>query len=75
MVPYEIVVYTSNLRGADTSANPYIVIYGEEIRTQQVELCKNKAERRDKFKRGSTDRFVLEVFGFFINIYVLNFFF
>ncbi len=62
MVPYEIVIFTSNLRGADTSANPYIVIYGEEIRTQQVELCKNKAERRDKFKRGATDRFVLEVF-------------
>jgi hypothetical protein len=71
VVPYEIVVYTSDKRGADTSANPYIVIYGEEIRTPQVELCKNKAERRDKFKRGSTDRFVLEVFGFNFYIYAL----
>ena len=31
------------------------------MHTEQVELCKNKAERKDKFKRGSTDRFVLEV--------------
>lgn len=60
-MPYEIVVYTSDKRGADTSANPYIVIYGDEIRTQQTELCKNKAERKDKFKRGAVDRFVLEV--------------
>ena len=73
MVPYEIIVYTSDKRGSGTSANPYIIIYGEEIRTQQVELCKNKAERIDKFKRGSKDRFVLEVFAF-IYLYALYFF-
>lgn len=61
VIPYEIVVYTSDKRNADTSANPYIVLYGDEIRTQQTELCKNKAERKDKFKRGAVDRFVLEV--------------
>ena len=43
VIPYEIDVFTSDLKSADTSANPYIVIYGEEIRTQQVNLCKNKA--------------------------------
>ena len=53
--------FLSDMRGADTSANPYIVLYGEEIRTQQFELCKNKAERRDKFKRGAVDKFVLEM--------------
>ena len=61
VVPYEITVYTSDSRGAETTANPYIVIYGEEVRTQQVELCKNKADRRDKFKRGAIDKFVIEV--------------
>lgn len=60
-IPYEITVFTSDLRGADTSANPYIVIYGDEIRTKQMELCKNRAERRDKFKRGAVDKFVLEM--------------
>ena len=51
--------------GADTSANPYIVLYGEDLRTQQVNLCKNRSERKDKFKRGQTDRFVLEVKSIF----------
>ena len=66
VVPYEIDVYTSDLKGAYTSANPYIVIYGEEVRTQQVNLCKNKVERREKFKRGACDRFVLEVSFIFL---------
>lgn len=31
------------------------------MRTQKYELCKNRAERRDKFKRGAVDKFVLEM--------------
>ena len=54
-------MFTSDKSGADTSANPYIVLYGDEVRTPQVDLCKNKAERKGKFKRGACDRFVLEV--------------
>ena len=42
-------------------ANPYIVIYGDEIHTQKVDICKNKAERSGKFKKGAVDRFVLEL--------------
>ena len=60
-VMYEVDVHTSDLRGADTTANPYIVIYGQEMRTQKTNLCRNRAERRDKFKRGQTDRFCLEL--------------
>ena len=60
-VTYEIVVFTSDMRGAETSANPYIVLYGEEMKTDKMNLCKNRAERRDKFKRGNIDRFALEV--------------
>ncbi len=60
-VPYEITVYTSDLKGADTSANPYIVLYGDQIRTQQYEICKNKADRKERFKRGTVDKFVIEV--------------
>ncbi len=60
-VMYEVDVFTSDLRGADTTANPFIVIYGEDIRTEQTVLCKNRAERRDKFKRGQVDRFCLEL--------------
>ena len=61
VVPYEINVYTSDIKGADTTANPYIIMYGEDIKTQQFNLCKNKAERKDKFKKGFCDRFVLEM--------------
>ena len=55
-------MHTSDLSGAATSANPFIVIYGKEIYTHQVNLCKTKTEREGKFKRGSIDRFVHEVF-------------
>jgi hypothetical protein len=48
-------------QGADTSANPYIVIYGKDIHSKQANLCKNKIEKKDKFKKGSIDRFVLQV--------------
>lgn len=65
VVLYEVAVFTSDKSGADTSANPYIVLYGDEIRTPQVDLCKNKAERKGKFKRGACDRFVLEVSLYF----------
>ena len=54
-------MYTSDKRNANTSANPYICIYGEDKQTAQVELCKNKAERKDKFARAAIDRFVLEL--------------
>lgn len=74
-VMYEVDVFTSDLAGADTTANPYIVIYGEDMKTEKMELCRNKAERRDKFKRGQVDRFCLELddVGEVCNIYFLNF--
>lgn len=59
-VPYEITVYTSSIKGAGTSANPFIAIYGKESCTNEVPLCP-KAERKGKFEQGSVDRFVLEV--------------
>ena len=37
------------------------MIYGKNIRSKQVNLCKTKTEKKDKFKKGSIDRFVLEV--------------
>lgn len=60
-INYEIIVYTSNKKGADTTANPYIVLYGRDMYTRQVDLCKSKLERKGKFKQGSIDRFVHEL--------------
>ncbi|KAL4225451.1 Lipoxygenase y domain-containing protein 1 [Mactra antiquata] len=60
-IPYEIVTYTSDVTSAGTSANVYIQLYGKEVCTEQKELCISKIERKDKFKKGSTDTFVLEL--------------
>lgn len=61
MVAYEISVFTSDKSGASTSANPYIVLYGIDVHTPKFDLCKNKSERSGKFKKGSCDKFVLEM--------------
>ncbi|XP_064633987.1 lipoxygenase homology domain-containing protein 1-like isoform X3 [Lineus longissimus] len=60
-VPYEIVTYTSNISGASTDADVYIVVYGKELVTQQKTLCVSKQERKKSFKKGQVDKFVLEL--------------
>ncbi|KAL3842214.1 hypothetical protein ACJMK2_020253, partial [Sinanodonta woodiana] len=60
-VPYEIITHTSDISSAGTSANVYIQLYGKEVATQQKNLCISKIERKDKFKRGAVDRFILEL--------------
>ncbi|PAA79474.1 hypothetical protein BOX15_Mlig008366g2 [Macrostomum lignano] len=59
-VPYEITTYTSDKSSAGTSANVFIQIYGRETQTEQKLLC-SKTDRSGKFKRGSVDKFVLEL--------------
>ncbi len=48
------------MKGAGTSADVSIAIYGKEKCTEEVPLC-TKADRKGKFEQGSVDRFVLEV--------------
>ncbi|XP_038600030.1 lipoxygenase homology domain-containing protein 1 isoform X2 [Tachyglossus aculeatus] len=61
-VPYEITVYTSDLFGAGTDANVFIVIYGcDAVCTQQKSLCSNKREQRIYFERKSANRFIVEL--------------
>jgi hypothetical protein len=59
-VPYEVKTYTADERGAGTSANVYVQLYGKEIITEEKPLC-NKRERDGKFKRGKMDLFTVEV--------------
>ena len=59
-VPYEVKTYTADERGAGTSANVYIQLYGKEIITEEIPLC-NKRDRDGKFKRGKMDLFTVEV--------------
>lgn len=60
-IPYEVTTYTSDVRGSDTSADVYIVLYGKDAATQQKSLCTNKSERKKCFKRGQADKFVVEL--------------
>ncbi|XP_033751254.1 lipoxygenase homology domain-containing protein 1-like isoform X2 [Pecten maximus] len=60
-IPYELKVYTSDKSGAGTSAEVYIQLYGKELCTTQKQMCPTKRERSDKFKRGATDLFLLEM--------------
>ncbi|KAI3372735.1 hypothetical protein L3Q82_023197 [Scortum barcoo] len=61
-VPYEIKIYTSDVFGAGTDADVFIVLYGRKgVCTLQKHLCVNKRERRLYFERGAEDMFIVEV--------------
>lgn len=62
VVPYEIKTFTSDVFGAGTDADVFIVLYGKDaVCTQQKSLCVNKRERRMYFERGAEDMFIVEV--------------
>uniref|UniRef100_A0A3Q2QDK8 Lipoxygenase homology PLAT domains 1 n=1 Tax=Fundulus heteroclitus TaxID=8078 RepID=A0A3Q2QDK8_FUNHE len=61
-VPYEIKTFTSDMFGAGTDADVFIVLYGRDgVCTQQKSLCVNKRERRMYFERGAEDMFIVEL--------------
>ncbi|KAG9270638.1 lipoxygenase homology domain-containing protein 1-like [Astyanax mexicanus] len=61
-VPYEISIFTSDVFGAGTDADVFIVLYGQNsVCTQQKYLCVNKRERRMYFERGAEDMFIVEL--------------
>ncbi|XP_043570379.1 lipoxygenase homology domain-containing protein 1-like [Chiloscyllium plagiosum] len=61
-VPYEITVYTSDIYGAGTDADVFIVLYGRDgACTHQKSLCLNKRERKMYFERGAVNKFVVEL--------------
>uniref|UniRef100_A0A8C0KDS2 Lipoxygenase homology PLAT domains 1 n=1 Tax=Canis lupus dingo TaxID=286419 RepID=A0A8C0KDS2_CANLU len=62
IVPYEIILYTSDVFAAGTDANIFIVIYGcDAVCTQQKYLCTNKREQKLFFERKSASRFIMEL--------------
>ncbi|XP_057675207.1 lipoxygenase homology domain-containing protein 1-like isoform X3 [Corythoichthys intestinalis] len=61
-VPYEIKIFTSDIFGAGTDADVFVVLYGREaVCTQQKRLCVNKRERIMYFERGAEDMFIVEL--------------
>ncbi|XP_034956813.2 lipoxygenase homology domain-containing protein 1 [Zootoca vivipara] len=61
-VPYEVTVYTTDIFGAGTDADVFIVLYGADgVCTSQKSLCQNKRERRMFFERNSVNQFIVEL--------------
>ena len=54
-------MYTSDVNGAGTDADVFIVLYGREVVTSQKSLCDNKKKRKEGFEKNSIDKFVVEV--------------
>ena len=52
-VPYEVTVYTGDVRGAGTNANVFLVMYGENGKSDRFDL-RNKS---DNFERAQVDKF------------------
>eukprot|EP00794_Sanderia_malayensis_P016965 gene16965-18674_t len=62
MTTYDVHVTTSDLRGAGTDANVFLVLYGETSDTGKVQLKTSKTFK-DKFERNHTDVFSVEAVG------------
>ena len=52
-IPYEVTVYTGDVRGAGTNANVFVVMYGENGKSDRFDL-RNKS---DNFERAQVDKF------------------
>ena len=52
-IPYEVTVYTGDMRGAGTNANVFLVMYGENGKSDRFDL-RNKS---DNFERAQVDKF------------------
>ncbi|XP_071954737.1 lipoxygenase homology domain-containing protein 1-like [Antedon mediterranea] len=60
-VPYEITVYTSDVNGAGTDSDVFVVLFGMDTNTTQKSLCENKKQRKECFERKKVDKFVVEL--------------
>ena len=52
-IPYEVTVWTGDVRGAGTDANVFIQMYGEYGKTEEKQI----RNRSDNFEQGQKDIF------------------
>lgn len=52
-IPYEITIWTGDVRGAGTDANVFVQLYGENGKTEEHML----RNRSDNFEQGQVDKF------------------
>ena len=56
-IPYEITVWTGELKGAGTDANVFIQMYGENGKSEEYPL----RNRTDNFEQGQMDKFKVQI--------------
>lgn len=52
-IPYEVTIWTGDVKGAGTDANVFLQMYGEDGKTDEVQL-RNKT---DNFEKAAIDKF------------------
>ena len=52
-IPYEVTIWTGDVKGAGTDANVFLQMYGENGKTDEV-LLRNKT---DNFEKAAIDKF------------------
>ena len=52
-IPYEVTVWTGDVKGAGTDANIFLQMYGENGKTEEYQL----RNRTDNFEQGQMDIF------------------
>ena len=53
MIPYEVTVWTGDVRGAGTNADVFLQMYGDDGKTEEYIL----RDKTDRFERGQVDKF------------------
>ncbi|XP_072045883.1 lipoxygenase homology domain-containing protein 1-like [Amphiura filiformis] len=59
METYKVFVTTSDVKGAGTDANVYVIIHGDEVDTGK-QFLKSSKTNKNKFETGQTDEFEVE---------------
>ena len=56
-IPYEVTVWTGDIRGAGTDANVFLQMYGEYGKSETYQL----RNRTDNFEQGQMDKFKVPI--------------
>ena len=59
VILYKITIVTGNEWGAGTNNNVYIIIFGEQSKTEKISLIESKSSK-DPFENGQIDVFEIE---------------
>ena len=63
-IPYEVTVWTGDVRGGGTDSNVFLQMYGEYGKTEQT-FIRNKT---DNFEQGQQDKFKVDVCIYITNL-------